>query len=74
MSQFKALILGPNSFISTLVELKLFLKFNLIEDASNIGNSKSNFDIIIFHDEALENTNSKDIINNSNSIKVIHTV
>ena len=71
MSQFKALILGPNSFISTLVELKLFLKFNLIEDASNIDNSKSNFDIIIFHEEALENTNSKNVINNSNSIKIL---
>ena len=65
------MILGPNNFISTLVELKHFLKFNLTETVSNIDNPKSNYDILIFHDNALKNIASKDIINKSTAIKIL---
>ena len=71
MHQFNVLILGPNNFISTLGELKHFLKFNLTETVSNIDNSKSNYDILIFHDNALKNVASNDIINKSTAIKIL---
>ena len=49
MHRLNVLILGPNSFVSTINELKTFLKFNS-------SNEKSNFkyDVILFHDDALK--------------------
>ena len=57
--------MGPNSFVSTINELKTFLKFNS-------SNEKSNFkyDVILFHDDALKDKKYNEIIMNSNSLKV----
>jgi len=65
MHQLNVLILGPSSFISTLNELKPFLKFNpLFNDLSN------EHDIILFHKDALKDTDQKLFIDNSKSIKI----
>jgi hypothetical protein len=65
MHQLKVLILGPDSFFSTLNELKPFLKFNCVKDKQS-----SDFNVILFHEEALNNKEDNKIINNSNSLKV----
>jgi phosphoribosyl-dephospho-CoA transferase len=65
MHKLNVRILGPSSFISTLNELKIFLKFNTLLD-----NSDENFDIILFHVDVLENKKQKAYINSSNSIKI----
>ena len=68
MHILKVLILGPPSFISTLNELKTFLKFNPISD-----NLNKNHDIILFHEEALKMRKQKELIEKSNSIKILAT-
>ena len=65
MHQLKVLILGPLSFTATLNELKPFLKFNSIKEKNS-----SDFDIILFHEEALNNKTDKEIISNSHSLKI----
>ena len=65
MHQLKVLILGPLSFTATLNELKSFLKFNSIKEKNS-----SDFDIILFHEEALNNKTDKEIISNSHSLKI----
>ena len=65
MHQLNVLILGPSSFISTLNELKPFLKFNpLFNDLSN------EYDIILFHKDVLKDKDHKLFIDNSKSIKI----
>ena len=65
MHQLNVLFLGPKSFISTLDELKTFLKFNS-------SNEKSNFkyDVILFHDDALKDKKYNEIIKNSKTLTV----
>ena len=65
MHQLKVLILGPTSFYDTLNELKPFLKFNSITEKNS-----SDFDVILFHEDALNDKEESKIINNSNSLKV----
>ena len=65
MHKLNVKILGPSSFISTLDELKTFLKFNPIIDNSTISQN-----IILFHIDALQDKKQKDFIENNNSIKI----
>ena len=65
MHQLKVLILGPPSFFTTLNELKPFLKFNSINEKNS-----SDLDVILFHEEALNNKEDKKIINDSSSLKI----
>ena len=65
MHNLKVLILGPNSFYATLNELKPFLKFNCVKEKNT-----SDFDVILFHEEALEDKENKKIIINSHSLKI----
>ena len=65
MHQLKVLILGPASFTATLNELEPFLKFNSVKEKNS-----SDFDVILFHEEALKDEKNKKIINNTNSLKV----
>ena len=72
MHQLNVLALGPNSFINTLIELKQYLKFNLFKANNNLDkNSSANYDVLLFHEEFIENKNSKNIINNLTTIKVL---
>ena len=65
MHKLNVRILGPSSFITTLNELKMFLKFNCSSD--NLGN-KSN--IILFHVDALSDKKLKEYIQKNKSIKI----
>ncbi len=65
MHRINVFIYGPESFLSTLNELKPFLKFYPHTKKSNI-----NYDIILFHDEVLENNEIKELIKQSKSLKI----
>ena len=65
MHQLRVLILGPASFTTTLNELEPFLKFNYVKEKNSID-----FDVILFHEEALKYKDDKEIINNSNCLKI----
>ena len=65
MHKLNVIILGPSSFISTLNELKPFLKFNSLSD-----NINEKLDVIIIHHEALKNNTKKNFIEKSNAIKI----
>ena len=54
MHKLNVIILGPYSFVSTLDELKPFLKFNPLLD--NIDNKH---DVILIHNEALRDKEKK---------------
>ena len=65
MHILNVLILGPSSFISTLNELKPFLKFNPLEE--KLGNNHS---LILFHENALKDRHQKEFIESSSITKV----
>ena len=65
MHKLNVIILGPYSFISTLDELKPYLKFNPLSD-----NINEKHDAIIIHHEALKDKKNIDFIEKSNSIKI----
>ena len=59
MHQIKVFVLGSSSFVTTLIELKSYLKFNLFNNANITGiNYDDKYDILLFEDEFLENNNS----------------
>ena len=65
MHKLNVQILGPSSFISTLIELKIFLKFNPLSDELN------NYpDIILFHTDALQDKKQKDYIIGSTCMRI----
>ena len=65
MHKLNVLILGHSSFISTLNELKSFLKFNPIFD--NLNNKH---DVYLIHDEVLNDKNKKNFIDSTDTIKI----
>ena len=65
MHQLKVLILGPTSFSSTLDELKPFLKFNSVNEKNS-----SDYDVILFHEDALKDKEDSRLVVNSDSLKV----
>ncbi|MDB2353311.1 winged helix-turn-helix domain-containing protein [Candidatus Pelagibacter bacterium] len=65
MHKLNVQILGPSSFISTLNELKMFLKFNPIFDKLD-----DNPILILFHIDALSDKEQKNYIDTSNCIKI----
>lgn len=65
MHSLNVLILGPASFTATLNELNNFLKFNPL-----IINKDQNYDIILFHENTLDDDVKKNFIRNSSSIKI----
>ena len=65
MHKLNVLIFGPSSFISTLNELKPFLKFNPL--TSNLNKEHN---VILIHHEALKDKNNKNFLEKSNSIKI----
>ena len=73
MHKLRVLIIGPKVFVATIVELKLFLKFNLYTDIPNTQNQIKNYDILIFHSNVLEENDKKNFVENNNIIKIIAT-
>ena len=65
MHKLNVKILGPSSFVSTLNELKIYLKFNPIIDGLN-----DNPIAILFHIDALKDINQKNYIYSKDSIKI----
>ena len=65
MHKLNVKILGPASFVSTLNELKIYLKFNSLIDDLN-----DNPIAILFHINALQDINQKNYIDSKDSIKI----
>ena len=65
MHNLNVLILGPASFISTLNELRPFLKFNALFE-----NINANYNIILFHIDALKDKKQKELIETNDNIKI----
>ena len=65
MHKLNVLIFGPSSFISTLDELKPFLKFNPLFENINYKH-----DVILIHDEALKDNEKKLVIEKSSTVKI----
>ena len=65
MHKLNIKILGPSSFVSTLNELKIYLKFNPSMDGLN-----DNPIAILFHIDALQDVNQKKYIDSKDSIKI----
>ena len=65
MHKLNVLILGPSSFTFTLNELKPFLKF-----IPHFDISLTDYDVILFHNNALKNKQEKDLIEKSNALKI----
>ena len=65
MHNLNVRILGPSSFISTLNELKIYLKFNPLFDGKD-----DNIKIILFHTDVLQDKNLKNYICKKDLIKI----
>ena len=74
MHQLNVLFIGSDSFKSTLNELKFNLKFKLSFYSSNLDVSTiSKYDVLFIHREILENTKIREIITNTNAVKILVT-
>ena len=65
MHRLNVLVYASNSFVSTLNELRPFLKFNHFTTVPN-----TEYDIILFHDEVLKDKKIKNFIDKSDFLKV----
>tara|TARA_B100000886_G_C20386292_1_gene476199 strand:+ start:324 stop:929 length:606 start_codon:yes stop_codon:yes gene_type:complete len=65
MHKLSVKILGPSSFVSTLNELKIHLKFNPLIEGLN-----DNPIAILFHVDALQDINQKNYIDSKDTIKI----
>ncbi|MDC0385153.1 helix-turn-helix domain-containing protein [Pelagibacteraceae bacterium] len=65
MHNLNVKIIGPSSFVSTLNELKVFLKFNPI-----LNNTNEDPNIILFHIDVLKDKKLKEYINNNSFLKI----
>ena len=65
MHKLKVLITGPDSFISTLIELKSYLKFNLLQSNENTD-INTDCDALLLHGDMVNH-----YINNSATIKIL---
>ena len=65
MHKLNVLIFGPSSFVTTLNELKPFLKFNPLKASLNQKPS-----IILYHIDALQDKKQREIIDSNNAIKI----
>jgi len=62
MHKLNVIIFGPKYFLTTLIELKPYLKFNLKEHNFDLNKKNINYDIVILH---------KDILTNKEQIKIL---
>ena len=72
MHQLNVLVIGPDSFISTLSELRPYLKFNFSTDINYLKKKPAHkFDVILFHEKIIKNREIKEIIDNFSTIKIV---
>ncbi|MDC0618692.1 winged helix-turn-helix domain-containing protein [Pelagibacteraceae bacterium] len=70
MHQLNVLISGSSNLVSTLNELKPFLKFNLHTDVAFIKEEKISLDVIIFQKDDKNNKLNEEIFTKKNLIKI----
>ena len=74
MQKLNILVLGPKSFLSTLTELETYLKFNLnINDKKISDEILNKYEVIIVHQEYLNNLKDDQLKNKRQCIKIIAT-
>ncbi len=74
MHKLNILLSGPNNFISTINELKQYLKFNLkYNDKKSLDISLINFDVLIFHHNSYEILKQKNDFKKIKNIKILIT-
>ena len=74
MHKTNILILGPKSFISTLVELKTHFNFSLTVNQNNLSNETlKNFEGIICHEDNRNNPEIITVLSNSECFKILAT-
>ena len=72
MHKIKIFINSPESFLTTINELKPYLKFKLSSNINHIkDHSKSNYDGYICHEKNLENKINKDFNDFTNCFKIL---
>ena len=69
MHKLKILVFGPESFISTLTELKLYFNFNLTSIKNDI--IQNNVDVLICHKDKLEDKEAMNLIKKHNCLKIL---
>ena len=69
MHKLKILVFGPESFISTLTELKLYFNFNLTSIKNDI--IQNNVDVLICHKDKLEDKEAMNLIKKYNCLKIL---
>ena len=53
MHKLNVIIFGPKYFLTTLIELKPYLKFNLVDHNFDLDKKNTNYDIVILHKDIL---------------------
>ena len=69
MHKLKILAFGPESFISTLTELKHYFNFNLTSIKNDI--LQNNVDVLICHKDKLEDKKAMNLIKEYNCLKIL---
>ncbi len=69
MHKLKILVFGPESFISTLTELKHYFNFNLTSIKNDI--LQNNVDVLICHKDKLEDKEAMNLIKEYNCLKIL---
>ena len=69
MHKLKILVFGPESFISTLTELKHYFNFNLTSIKNDI--LQNNVDVLICHKDKLEDNEAMNLIKKYNCLKIL---
>ena len=74
MHKLNILISGPESFVSAMIELKSYLKFNILLNQKNISSSiNNNLDGLICHQETSDIDHLKNIAKSQNCLKIFAT-
>ena len=72
MHKLNVVVVGPNSFISTLNELKHYLKFNISVSNNNLSKIVFNDDkLLLCHHEFIEDRKNLDLIREINCTKIL---
>ncbi len=74
MHKINILVSGPSSFVSTLEEIRLYLKFNLSSNEKDfVPKIINKYDIILFHQEHFVDEKKQQILSDSACIKILAT-